>query len=131
MSNEFRSASSFSISRRRMVVPIHKHLEANNLRLQVVRHDKSTQLVAVFQNFALGRCMNFALKGTDVFEWFNRSGKFYVRLVDAKFSMPKSEYQENSAFICLDIVECSSEHDDIAIGFETEAGEYPICYGSR
>ncbi|MCJ1244666.1 hypothetical protein MMC30_001865 [Trapelia coarctata] len=115
------SASSLAISRRRMVVPIHKHLEANNVRLQVVRRDGSTQLLAIFQNFALGRCMNFALKGTDVFESFNRSGKFYVRLVDAKFSMPKSEKEEGWEFLCLDIVDYSSEHDDIVIGFETEA----------
>ena len=114
-----------------MGVSIHKHVEANNVRLQVVRHEKYTQLVAVFQNFSLGRCMNFALKGTDVFESFSRSGKFYIRLVDAKFSMPKGEKEDDCNFICLDIVEYPSEHDDIVIGFETEAGEYLICFGNQ
>lgn len=105
-----------------MVVPIHKRWEATSTRLQVIKQDKTFQLVAFFKDFRHGSCMNFVLKSTDIFESFSRSGLFYVRIVDAKFALPKNGEDANKDFICLDLPEYPGEHDDINIGFETEAG---------
>lgn len=112
----------FAISRRRMVVPIHKRWEASGTRLQVVRRDKTIQLVAFFKNFSHGSCMNFALKSTDVFESFNRSGIPYLSIVDAKFPLPRGETEAHHAYICVDMPQYPGEHDDITIGFESENG---------
>lgn len=71
--------------------------------------------------------MNFSLKETDVLEAFARGGRFFVRFVDAKFSMPKTvkeaEGEAEAGFLSLDVLEYGAEHDDIVVGFETEAGE--------
>lgn len=65
------------------------------------------------------------LKTTDVFETSNKSGMFQLRIVDAKFALPKShDGDENDDFICLDIPEYASEHDDITITFDDEEGEF-------
>ncbi|KKK20247.1 hypothetical protein ARAM_003217 [Aspergillus rambellii] len=115
-------ASSFTISRRRMVVPIIKKWESSMARIQVVRQDKVIQLIAFLNDFSHGKCMNFVLKGTDVLENFNRSGKFCVRIVDAKFALPKTDDDPASEFVCLDMPEYPIEHDDISIAFDSEAG---------
>ncbi|KAL4912708.1 hypothetical protein BDW62DRAFT_214787 [Aspergillus aurantiobrunneus] len=117
-------ASSFMISRRRMVVPIIKKWESTMARIQIVRQDKVVQLVAFLNDFSHGRCLNFVLKGTDMLESFNRSGKFGVRIVDAKFALPKTEDDPSSDFICLDMPEYPSEHDDITIAFDSEADRF-------
>ncbi|KAL5337443.1 hypothetical protein BJX70DRAFT_389226 [Aspergillus crustosus] len=114
-------ASSFMISRRRMVVPITKKWESTMARIQIVRHDKVVQLLAFLNDFSHGRCMNFALKSTDTMEPFNRSGKFGVRIVDAKFALPKTDDDPSSEFVCLDMPDYPSEHDDITIAFDSEA----------
>jgi hypothetical protein len=119
-------ASSFNISRRRMVVPIYKKWDAATTRLQIVQKDKVVQLVAFFENFSHGDCMNFALKSTDLFESSNKSSKFSLRIVDAKFAMPKAKSETGGVdhqFICLDMPEYPGEHDDITIVFDTEAGK--------
>lgn len=105
-----------------MVVPIHKRWEAASTRVQVIQQDKTVQLVAFFKDFSHGSCMNFVMKSTDIFESFSRSGLFYVRFVDAKFALPKNEAETSKDFICLDMPDYAGEHDDINIGFETEAG---------
>lgn len=115
-------ASTFSISRRRMVVPMHKHWEASTPRLQIIKQDKTMQLIAFFKDFSHGTCMNFALKFTDCFETFTRSSAFLVRFVDAKFSLPKGELDPARDFVCLDMPEFPGEHDDIVIGFDNEQG---------
>lgn len=121
-------ATSFHISRRRMVVPIYKKWNAATTRLQLVHREKVTQLVAFFENFNHGDCMNFALKSTDIFESNSRSGKFSLRIVDAKFAMPKArgegEAAADSGFVCLDMPDYPGEHDDITIGFENESGMF-------
>jgi hypothetical protein len=61
------------------------------------------------------------LKSTDTLEGFNRSGKFCVRIVDAKFALPKTDDEPASDFVCLDMPDYPSEHDDIAIAFDSEA----------
>ncbi|MCJ1464587.1 hypothetical protein MMC07_003200 [Pseudocyphellaria aurata] len=116
------TASSFSISRRRMVVPIYKRWEVNFARLQILKQNRVLQLVGFFRDFAHGTCMNFVLKSTDVFESLARSGIYYIRIVDAKFALPKIGDEANKDFVCLDIPEYPGEHDDITIGFEVEAG---------
>jgi hypothetical protein len=116
-------ATSFTISRRRMVVPIYKKWEAPLARIQIVRQERVVQLLVFFADFPHGTCMNFVLKGTDHMESFSRSGKFGIRLVDAKFALPKKDEDPSSNFVCLDMPEYPIEHDDLAISFDTEAGE--------
>ncbi|OJJ51737.1 hypothetical protein ASPZODRAFT_22174 [Penicilliopsis zonata CBS 506.65] len=115
-------ASSFTISRRRMVVPIYKKWEATLARIQVVRQDTVIQLLAFFGDFSHGSCLNFVLKSTDHMESFSRSGKFGIRIVDAKFALPKTDDDPSADFVCLDMPEYPIEHDDIAIAFDAEAG---------
>ena len=110
------------------MVPIHKKLETHLARVQVLRDHDVVQLVSFLDNFPLGRCMNFVLRETNVFESFSRSGKYYIRLVDAKFALPKSTKEPNNEFICLDAPEYPAEHDDITLGFETEHGKQLILF---
>ena len=120
--------SSFNISRRRMVVPIYKKWDASTTRVLLVQKDKAVQLAAFFENFNHGDSMNFTLKSTDVFESFTRNGKFSLRIVDAKFPMPRKhgeggkEAEIENKFICLDEVDYPGEHDDITIVFDDEKG---------
>ncbi|KNG82187.1 hypothetical protein ANOM_009121 [Aspergillus nomiae NRRL 13137] len=104
-----------------MVVPITKKWESTRARIQVVQHDKVIQLIAFLNDFHHGKCMNFVLKGTDVYENFTRSGKFCIKLCDAKFALPKTGDDPMSSFICLDMPDFPSENDDISIGFDSEA----------
>ncbi|KEY67614.1 hypothetical protein S7711_07811 [Stachybotrys chartarum IBT 7711] len=120
-------AATFAIARRRMVVPIHKKWEAGFTRIQVVRNeDKQLQLLAFFEDFQHGHCMNFVLKGTDVYESMNRSGKPGIKFIDAKFPLPrlpddKDGDYDDMAFVCLDLPDLPGEHDDISIVFEKES----------
>ena len=116
-------AAGFSISRRRMVVPLHKRLESSLTRLQVLTQGRITQLLAFFKDLPLGSCMCFILKSTDKYESFSRSGRFHVRFVDAKFALPRSMDEANHDFISLDTPEYATEHDDIFIAFNTEEGK--------
>ncbi|KAG5925728.1 hypothetical protein E4U42_004016 [Claviceps africana] len=122
-------AATFAISRRRMVVPIHKKWEAGYTRIQVVRlEDKQLQLLAFFEDFHHGHCMNFLLKGTDVYETFQKGSKAGIRFVDAKFPLPRLPADRDGdsdevAFVCLDVPDLPGEHDDIFIMFDNEAGE--------
>lgn len=125
-------AVTFAIARRRMVVPIHKKWEAGLTRIQVVRQeDKQLQLLAFFEDWAHGHCMNFVLKGTDVYESFHRSGKSGIKLVDAKFPLPRLPEEKDGrfddmAFVCLDLPDLPGEHDDISIMFEKELGKHDV-----
>lgn len=85
------------------------------------------QLVIFFDSFSHGRCMNFNLKGTDVFESLTRSGKYSVRIVDAKFALPKGQEDETREFVCLDMPDYPGEHDDITITFNSNEGQYMFC----
>jgi hypothetical protein len=126
-------ASTFAISRRRMVVPIHKKWEAGPTRIQVVQQDRVTHLLAFFDEFSHGKCMSFALKGTDQYEAFGKGSKTGVKFDDAKFPLPKMpadgedansiQVTADTAFVCLDLPELPGEHDDISITFENEAGK--------
>jgi hypothetical protein len=126
IANESRMATSFTISRRRSMVPIYKKWEASLARVQIVRQEKVVQMLVFLGNFQHGTCMNFVLKGTDMMESFGRSGKFGIRMVDAKFALPKKDDNPGSDFVCLDMPEYPIEHDDLTITFDTEAGE--LCY---
>lgn len=125
-------ASAFAISRRRMVVPIHKKWEAGLTRIQIVQQDGVMQLLAFFDNFSHGQSMGFTLKGTDVFESFSRGGKAGLKIDDAKFPLPKVlppdsdsiQAAAEAAFVCLDLPELPGEHDDITILFDSEAGMF-------
>ena len=105
-----------------MVVPIYKKWEASAARLQIVQLDKVLQLIVYCKDFSYGTCMNFVLKTTDNFESLCRSEQYYLRIVDAKFALPKKSTEPNHQFVCLDMPEYPSEHDDITIAFESEAG---------
>lgn len=113
-------ASTFSISRGRM----HKRWEASTPRLQIIKQDRNVQLVAFFKDFVHGACMNFVLKVTDFFDTFARSGIFFLRIIDAKFALPKGESDPAREFVCFDMPEYPGEHDDIFIGFDNEQGEH-------
>ena len=115
-------ASTFSISRRGMLM--YKRWETSTPRLQIIKQDKTVQLVAFFKDFSHGTCMNFVLKVTDFFDTFARSGTFFLRIVDAKFALPKGESDPARDFVCLDMPEYPSEHDDIIIGFDHEQGKH-------
>ncbi|KAF2996255.1 hypothetical protein E8E13_004171 [Curvularia kusanoi] len=129
-------ASTFSISRRRMVVPIYKQWTANTIRLQIVHQDNVIQLLAFFEDFSHADAMNFRLSSMDTFEKKDSGGKFGVKLVDAKFALPvdqrRGEGKMQKAegrltgwagvkrrFVCLDEIEYPGEHDDILIMFDT------------
>lgn len=128
------SATSFAISRRRMVA-IHKRWEASATRIQIVKHEQTVQLLAFFKDFSHGTCMNFVIKSTDRFESFSRSSVPYLCIADAKFSLPRGEGAgADSDFVCLDMPEYPGEHDDISIGFENENGLHPkakACFGKE
>jgi hypothetical protein len=121
-------AASLNISRRMMVVPIHKKWEAGTTRIQVVRQDKTVQLLAFFEDWNHGQCMGFVLKGTDVFESFGRNGKAGLKLADAKFPLPRvpadgTAKPDDMAFLCLDMPDFAGEHDDITILFDDSLGK--------
>ena len=109
-----------------MVVPMHRRWEASYARLQIVQRDTVVQLLVFFKDFALGTCMNFVLKTTDYFESLSKSvaksEQYYIRIVDAKFALPKKATEPGSGFVCLDPPAYPSEHDDVTIGFDCEAG---------
>lgn len=107
-----------------MVVPIHKKWETSLARLQVVKQDKVVQLVAFLGDFNHGTCMNFVVKDTDRLEQTARGGKYGIRIVDAKFAVPKTEEDAASDFVCLDMPEYPMEHDDITVAFDTEHGMF-------
>ena len=69
--------------------------------------------------------MNFVVKVTDVLEVLSKGGEHFLRIVDAKFALPKSEEDPTKEFVCLDMPEYPSEHDDIMIGFHDEQGTLP------
>ena len=114
-----------------MVVPIYKRWEANRARIQVVQQAKVLQLLAFFDDFSHGACMNFQLKGTDFYEVFSRSGKTVVRFVDAKFALPKGEEADGRDFLCLDMPDYPGEHDDICIMFDSKDGESTHLSGKK
>ncbi|KAJ4401761.1 hypothetical protein N0V91_007660 [Didymella pomorum] len=129
-------ASTFSISRRRMVVPIYKQWTANTIRLQIVSQDNVIQLLAFFEDFSHADAMNFRLSSMDTFEKKDSGGKYGLKLVDAKFALPvdqrRGEGKMQKAegriagwtgtkrrFVCLDEIEYPGEHDDILIMFDS------------
>ncbi|KAF2972264.1 hypothetical protein GQX73_g1266 [Xylaria multiplex] len=125
-------AASLNISRRMMVVPIHKKWESGTTRIQVVQQEKTVQLLAFFEDWHHGQCMGFVLKGTDVFECFSRSGKAGLKLADAKFPLPKvpadgSSKTDDMAFLCLDMPDFAGEHDDLTILFDDGLERDRLC----
>ncbi|KAI8932501.1 hypothetical protein NX059_010683 [Plenodomus lindquistii] len=129
-------ALTFSISRRRMVVPIYKQWTANNIRIQIVQQDNIVQLLAFFEDFSHADAMNFQLRTMDTFEKSDKGGKFGLKLVDAKFALPVEERRGEGKmqkeegrltgwsgvkrrFVCLDEIEYPGEHDDILIQFDS------------
>lgn len=115
---------SFSITRRRTVVALHKKWESTVCRLQIVRKNQNVQLLAFFKDFQYGQCMSVPLKPIDVFELFSKGGKHMLVIVEAKFALPKNREMENRAFLSLDNPEYPSEHDDITIVFDSDMGEF-------
>ena len=117
-----------------MVVPIYKKWEASNVRLQLVAKESVVQVLAFMEDFSHADALCFQVKSTDVFETIKGDGKnkkWGVKMVDAKFSLPSREKGEQSEeeklqrrFVNLEGLDYAEEHDDIAIGFETEQGEH-------
>lgn len=128
-------ASTLSIARRRMVVPIYKQWTANTIRIQIVEQDNIIQLLAFFEDFSHADAMNFQLKPQDEFQKSDKNGKSSVRLVDCKFALPVEERKGEGKmgkeegkltgwagmkrrFVCLDQIEYPGEHDDMVISFD-------------
>ncbi|KAI1338515.1 hypothetical protein F5Y15DRAFT_120293 [Xylariaceae sp. FL0016] len=125
-------AASVNISRRRMVVPIHKKWESGTARVQVVETEGTVQLLAFFEDWHHGACMGFALKGTDVFESFSRNGKAGLKLADAKFPLPRvgaegANKADDIYFVSLDMPDFAGEHDDITIIFDDSMERDRLC----
>ncbi|KKY19482.1 hypothetical protein UCDDS831_g05452 [Diplodia seriata] len=130
-------AATLAISRRRMVVPIYKRWEAQTVRLQILQQANTFQFCAYMEDFSHSDAMNFQIKTMDLFEKIElkgskgERGRFGLRMVDAKFWLPPERKRETGPvdeveqakrrFACLDMPEYPGEHDDITLGFETEA----------
>jgi hypothetical protein len=132
-------ARDFAISRRRAVTALskNKRLETGLSRIMVVSHDngKIVQLLAFFEDGnGWAESLGLVLKGVDVFERYDIKGKVGVRLVDAKFTIPRVERpargdpwkEEEIAknWVCLDVPETPGENDDIWIGFDDGDGKF-------
>lgn len=131
-------ASTFGISRRMMVVPIYHKLQASKVRLQIVTQSSVTQVLAFMEDFAHADALCFKVKSTDTFETVkgdSKGKKWAVKMVDAKFSLPKQEKGEKGEkneldaeervrrrFVNLEGLDYAEEHDDITIGFDNEQG---------
>ncbi|KFZ18445.1 hypothetical protein V501_01222 [Pseudogymnoascus sp. VKM F-4519 (FW-2642)] len=119
-------AASFSIARRRMLVPVYTQWKASIVRLQIVSsaNGKVVKLAAFFKDFRHASAMILEVKPTDVFESFtSRQGRFGVRLVDAKFALPKKTAladDGNEGFLDFRTLEYPGEHDDITISFDVK-----------
>jgi hypothetical protein len=137
-------ARDFTIARRRPVTALskHKRLETGLTRIQVVSHDndKLVQLLAFFENGCTwAEALGFVLKGVDVFERYDVKGKVGVRLVDAKFTLPRMEKSKSGTrpedidrgFVCLDMPEVPGENDDIWIGFDDNEGKPTTAPGKQ
>lgn len=120
------TASTFGISRRRMVVPIYKKWEATNVRIQVLTRDGIVQVAAFMNDFKPADAMCFRVKSTDAFEAISGRKSFGVKFVDAKFTLPKEEERGEGKrlFVNLEGLEYAEEHDDISVGFEREEGRF-------
>ncbi|KAH9902311.1 hypothetical protein F4778DRAFT_781542 [Xylariomycetidae sp. FL2044] len=125
-------AANFNVSRRRMVVPIHKKWEAGTTRIQVVQQERTVQMLAFFEDWHHGQCMGFALKGTDVFESFSKNGKAGLKLADAKFPLPRLPTEgggktDDMAFLSLDQMDYAGEHDDLTVLFDDSMERDRLC----
>lgn len=116
----------FAISRRRKGVPLSKRWEADFARIQIIKRDNTIQLLAFFRDFSHGSCMNFELRVMDSFEALEKGGQYCLRMVDAKFALPSAQGDSTKDFLCLDLPEYPSEHDDILVGFHDETGERTV-----
>lgn len=139
-------AATLAISRRRMVVPIYKRWEAQTVRLQILQQAGTFQFCAYMEDFSHADAMNFQIKSMDLFEKIElkgskgERGRYGLRMVDAKFWLPPERKRDNGPvdeveqakrrFACLDMPEYPGEHDDITLGFETEAGEWIYFFRS-
>ena len=127
-------ASTLSIARRRMVVPIYKKWEASNVRLQTVSHSSVVQILAFMEGFSHADALCFQIKSTDSVENVkgdSKGKKWAVRLIDAKFTLPHEHEEKEKLdmeekvrrrFVNLEGLEYAEEHDDITIGFDTQDG---------
>ena len=111
-------ATTFAISRRRMVVPIYKQWTSSNVRIQIVQHNNIIQLLAFFVDFAHAEAMAIRLQPMDVFQ---KEKPYAVRIVDAKFPLPRDgAHLPEDAYVALEAGAYPGEHDDIVIGFDAE-----------
>lgn len=136
-------ASSFSISRRMMVVSIHHKWNASNVRLQVVSQGSVVKVLAFMEDFSHADALCFQVKPSDVFENVkgdNKNKKWAIKMKEAKFSLPgqkegkedvDTEEKSRRRFVNLEGLDYAEEHDDITVGFDTEEGEFLEVFGSR
>ncbi|KAI7191643.1 cystathionine beta-lyase [Hortaea werneckii] len=123
-------AASFGISRRMMVVPIHHKWQAANVRLQLIQAGNVTRVLAFMEDFTHADALCFQVKSSDNFEagkGDSKGKKWTVKMVDAKFSLPRREKGEidpeqkiRRRYVNLEGLDYAEEHDDITVSFDTE-----------
>jgi hypothetical protein len=112
------TASSFLVSRGSGLRSKKEELGAT--RLQIF-HDGSRQIWQVLAYFGDGQGMSFVLEASDIFERSNGKGKYSIRLVEAKVSLPaEDEADERRGFLCIEDIAEGKERDDITLTFEDE-----------
>lgn len=118
------TASSLSISRGSGLRS--KKEELGGTRLQVLHHvSKQIPTWEILAYLANGQCMRVQLDANDVFEKSQGKGKFSIRLVEARFSLPtKDDRDEKRGFLCLEDVGQNAgqnnERENITIVFDDE-----------
>ena len=115
------TASSFLISRGTGLRT--KKADFGVTRIQLL-HDslkQRWQMLTYFEDG--GQAMQFELDGTDVFERSNSKGKYSIKLVEVKISLPSPAPEdggERKGFLCVENTPEGDERDDILISFEAE-----------
>ena len=115
-------ATNFTVSRGRSASMLNRKSDSKLSRIQLLRNNsKQTpeyQIVAFFSDTTYGHCMSFDIRATDNFEKKSEKNKHTLKVVDAKFGLPRSNDHEAKEFVSLDTPEWPTEHDDIAITFD-------------
>lgn len=123
------TASSFLVSRGNGLRTKKEDFGVTRLQLLHDAHKQLWQVLAYFEEG--GQAMNFTLDANDVFERSNGKGRFSIRLVEVKVSVPAAavaaaadagddDFSEKKAFLCVENVDEGSERDDIVLSFEAE-----------
>lgn len=120
-----RLVNDFIFTRPRTKIPLAtKRWCAGLTRVQVLRRNRSYQLLVTFNNFRRGRCMSFVVKSTDEILFYEDKDGYGVRIIDAKYPMP----DEDITGISLGSPQYPAEHGDLSIIFTEKSGMIDQAY---